>query len=168
VWLQGVLQATILHQPHELVLWRRSTRHGLKPTAFPVKEPKPGNLREKVTSTRLVSLWVESTRDVRLVPHTCILSTGNHIQEECEFQARPSHIPEALSQKNKNKQRQKGPSHTPLSLLKLKQENLVSWLLALFELCAHTCVCTCMYMQMHVGGRVCVCTCVHESVHVCG
>lgn len=110
VWLQGVLQATGLHQRQVLVLWRGSTRHGTKPMVFPVKEPKPRNLRENVTSknfmsTRLVSLRSgESTCDVRHVAHNCILSAGNHMQEESEFQARPSRMQQALSQRKKKNQ----------------------------------------------------------------
>lgn len=43
VWLQGVLQATVLHQRHVLALWRRGSRQGLKARAFPIKEQKPRN-----------------------------------------------------------------------------------------------------------------------------
>lgn len=37
VWLQGVLEATVLHQCHVLALWGRSTRHGLNREYFQSK-----------------------------------------------------------------------------------------------------------------------------------
>lgn len=43
VWLQGVLQATVLHQRHVLVLWGRNSRQGLTARVFPIKEIKPRN-----------------------------------------------------------------------------------------------------------------------------
>lgn len=106
VWLQGVLQATVLHQHHVLALWGRGSRQGLKARAFPIKELKPRNDNkcheqtacfQRMTSdcrTHLSSHWGTTCRRNA---HSR-LGLATHSTPCLEFQARPGYTQHALSQ----------------------------------------------------------------------
>lgn len=69
VWLQGVLQATVLHQRHVLALCGRR-RQGLKARVFLIKELKPRNDNK---CHEQIACFLRN--DVRRAAHTC-LHTG--------------------------------------------------------------------------------------------